>query len=494
MTEVPRRAFVTLCRQPSPGAGSQTNHQDVNPLPFLNRIQRWADLRPAETAIAVGGRGFSWSELRGAAEELVPSTRETYILSEPNAAEFAALYCAGIAGGRRIAVLDPAWTPQATEEITRRLHSQSHPGGTALEDGDADSTFLVGFTAGTTSTPKAFMRSRRSWQASFDASIEFFGLRPDDKTLAPGPLSASLNLYALSECLYAGTEFHTLRNFDVGDAHAVIIHDGITRLVLVPTMLRLLSERGIMASVDASSIRTIICAGSKLDARTLNAARRWAPNATIFEYYGAGELSFVSGRGFAAGEPLDAAGTAIGRPFPGVEVKILDDHGRSLPNDTPGNISVKSPMVCQGYLWGDYGKALRCLDGYFTVGDQGYLQNGDLHILGRSSDMINTAGNNIYPHEVELALLSIPGVEAAVAVGEPDDLRGRRVVAGIVPSCGGLTRNAVTSGLDALLSSDKRPLHYYLLSEMPLTDRGKIDRRMFLEWIENNDARLDRLL
>ncbi|XAS74107.1 AMP-binding protein [Micrococcaceae bacterium Sec5.1] len=462
-------------------------------MPFLNRIQMWADLRPDDTAIAVGGRGFSWSELRGAAAELLPSTPDLYILSEPNTAEFAALYCAGIAGERQIAVLDPAWTPQAREEILRRLPSPSWGAGTVLEDGDPDSAFLIGFTAGTTSTPKAFTRSRRSWQASLDASIDFFGLRPDDKTFAPGPLSASLSLYALSECLYAGTAFHTLHGFEVGDAHAVITHDGITRLVLVPTMLRLLSERGLMASVDASGIRTIICAGSKLDARTLEAARRWAPNATIFEYYGAAELSFVSGRGLPARAPLDAAGTAIGRPFPGVEVQILDDLGRRLPESTPGNISVKSPGVCQGYLWGDDGKALHYLDGHVTVGDQGYLQDGELHILGRSSDMINTAGKNIYPHEVELALSSIPGVETAVAIGMPDDLRGQRVVAGVVASCGGLTPTTLNSGLEALLSKDKRPLHYYLLSEIPLTDRGKIDRKMFLEWIKNNDTRLNQL-
>jgi long-chain acyl-CoA synthetase len=462
-------------------------------MPFLNRIQMWADVRPDDTAIAVGGRGFSWAQLRGAAEELLPSTPETYVLSEPNSAEFAALYCAGIAKGRQIALLDPAWTPQAREEVSRRLPSPSGATGTALEDGDPDGTFLIGFTSGTTSTPKAFTRSRRSWQASFDASIEFFGLRPDDKTLAPGPLSASLNLYALSECLYAGTEFHTLRTFDVGDAHAVIAHDGITRLVLVPTMLRLLSERGLMASVDASGIRTIICAGSKLDARTLEAARRWAPNATIFEYYGASELSFVSGRCFAAGEPLDTAGTAIGRPFPGVEIQILDDHGAPLPEGTAGNICVKSAMVCQGYLWGDDGKGLRCLDGRYTVGDQGYLLGADLHILGRSSDMINTAGKNVYPHEIELALSSIPGVEAAVAVGMNDDLRGHRVVAGVVPSCGGLTATALSAGLEDVLAREKRPLHYYSLDELPLTDRGKVSRRMLLEWISTNDHRLHRL-
>ncbi len=462
-------------------------------MPFLNRIQMWADLRPDDTAIAVGGRGFSWAQLRGAAEELLPSTPETYVLSEPNSPEFAALYCAGIAKGRQIALLDPAWTPQALEDASQRLPSPSVATGTVLEDGDPDATFLIGFTSGTTSTPKAFTRSRRSWQASFDASIEFFGLRPDDRTLAPGPLSASLNLYALSECLYAGTEFHTLRNFDVGDAHAVIAHDGITRLVLVPTMLRLLSERGLMASIDASGIRTIICAGSKLDVRTLEAARRWAPNATIFEYYGAAELSFVSGRSFAAGEPLDTEGTAIGRPFPGVEIEILDNHGAPLPDGTAGNIYVRSAMVCQGYLWGDDGKGLRCLDGRYTVGDQGYLLGADLHILGRSSDRINTAGKNVYPHEIELALSSIPGVEAAVAVGMPDDMRGHRVVAGVVPSCGGLTTTALSAGLEAVLSRDKRPLSFYSLDELPLTDRGKLSRRMLLEWISTNDRRLHRL-
>jgi long-chain acyl-CoA synthetase len=150
-------------------------------------------------------------------------------------------------------------------------------------------------------------------------------------------------------------------------------------------------------------------------------------------------------------------------------------------------------MVCQGYLWGDDGKALRCLDGHFTVGDQGYLQNGELHILGRSSDMINTAGKNIYPHQVELALSSIPSVQTAVEVGMPDDLRGHRVVAGVVPSCGGLTATTLNSGLEALLSKDKRPLHYYLLSQIPLTDRGKVDRKMFLAGMNNNDARLSQL-
>jgi acyl-CoA synthetase (AMP-forming)/AMP-acid ligase II len=466
-------------------------------MPFLNKIQRWAEERPQDTAVVVAGRRLGWAELRDAAAAAVACSGGVTVLAEANSVDFAVRFAAAVAGGRQCAVLDPAWPAQLHGDILQRLQEHVLPAevssGDALADGPPESTFLIGLTSGTTSVPKAFSRSRRSWQQSFDASIEFFGLRQDDVTLAPGPLAASLNLYALAECLYAGSEFQTLETFDVGDVHAAITHDRVTRLVLVPTMLRLLSERGLTGCVDASGVRTIICAGSKLDARTLEAARRWAPNATIFEYYGASELSFVSGVGLPAGELLDAGGTGIGRPFPGVEVRVLDDGGANLPDGEPGNICVRSPMVSNGYLWGDDGEALRSFDGWFTVGDQGYLAGGELHILGRRADMILTAGKNVYPHEVELALASVPGVAAAVAAGMPDDIRGQRVVAGVVASHGGITATQLKAGLESILPRDKRPLQYFSLAELPTTDRGKVSRNILLDWINSQDNRVRHL-
>ena len=479
-------------------------------MPFLNRLQQWADDRPDDTAVVVAGRHLSWAALRDAAEARTAESGAVTVLAQPNSVDFAVSFAAAVAGDRQCAVLDPTWPGQLQADITARLTSaagaqprpkqprpnQHGPGelrDSELRDGSPESPFLIGLTSGTTSVPKAFTRSRRSWQLSFDASIEFFGLTQRDKTLAPGPLAASLNLYALSECLYAGSEFHTLESFDVGDVHTAITHDGITRLVLVPTMLRLLSERGLAGCVDASGITSIICAGSKLDARTLEAARRWAPRATIFEYYGASELSFVSGAGLRSGAPLDAGGTGIGKPFPGVDVRILDDDGTQLPDGTDGNICVRSGMVSNGYLWGDDGQALRSFDGWYTVGDQGYLRDGELHILGRRSDMIITAGKNVYPHEVELALASVPGVAAAVASGMTDDVRGQRVVAGVVPSHGGITATQLKAGLDDVLPRDKRPLQYFALTELPVTDRGKVSRQLLLDWIEAGDTRIRRL-
>ncbi|MDQ4047377.1 MAG: AMP-binding protein [Actinomycetota bacterium] len=486
-------------------------------MPFLNRLQLWAADRPDDTAVVVAGRRLSWAELRDAAEATATgNTAEITVLAERNSTHFAVAFTAAVAGERQCAVLDPSWPEPLLNEIAERLGTASRavPGtvgasgsGTTgrvapapesadglLVDGDPGTSFLIGLTSGTTSVPKAFTRSRRSWQESFEASMEFFGLRQDDKTLAPGPLTSSLNLYALAECLYAGSEFHTLESFDVGDVHAAIGHDGITRLVLVPTMLRMLSERGLTGCVDASGVRTIICAGSKLDARTLEAARRWAPNATIYEYYGASELSFVSGTGLPAGKPLDAGGTGIGRPFPGVEVRILDDAGGALPDGAAGNICVRSGMVSNGYLWGDDGQALRSFNGWFTVGDQGYLENGELHILGRRSDMIITAGKNVYPHEVELALASVPGVASAVAAGLSDDVRGQRVVAGIIPSHGGVTATQLKTGLEEILPWYKRPQQYFALTELPMTDRGKVSRRIMLDWISTSDSRVQRLV
>ncbi len=472
-------------------------------MPFLDRLNRWADDRPDDVAVVVGGDRISWAGLRDAATERLAQAGTTTILTNHNSTDFAIAFCAAVAGDRRCAVLDPTWPQTMIDDVRRRIDysppraalpvspqlGEADPPRQGLVDGNPETDFLIGLTSGTTSVPKAFTRTRRSWQVSFEASIDFFELQEGDRTLAPGPLAASLNLYALSECLYAGSAFHTLPAFDVGDAHAAIAHDGITRLVLVPTMLRLLSERGLAGGVDASGLTSIVCAGSKLDARTLEAARRWAPNAAIYEYYGASELSFVSGTRLAAGEPMDAGGTGIGAPFPGVELRILDDEGRRLADGEHGNISVRSGMISNGYLWGDDGQAMRDLAGWYTVGDQGYVQDGILHILGRRADMIITAGKNVYPHEVELALASVPGVSAAVAAGLPDDIRGQRVVAGVLPVCGAVSATQLRTGLDGLLARDKRPLQYFQLAEMPVTGRGKVSRRVLLDWIDGRDPR-----
>lgn len=465
-------------------------------MPFLDRISAWAAEKPHDVAVVCGSQRLSWSELADRAGQLARSGEDVRILQEPNGVQFAARWAAGVAGRRECAVLDPLWPAELTAEVRERLTQRwraSMPAPTELEDGDDDASFLVGLTSGTTSVPKAFSRTRGSWRRSFEASISLFGLSPDDRVLAPGPLSASLNLYTLSECLFAGASFHMLPHFDVGDAHVEIGRASITRLVLVPTMLRVLAERGLAGDVDASGISAIVCSGQKLDRRTLEATMRWAPNAAVWEYYGASELSFVAARAHEPGERPSEVGTGVGRAFPGVDLAILDDDGGPVPDGETGNICVRGGLVSEGYVWGDDGQAFIRLGEWCTVRDQGYVRDGELHVLGRTQDMINTGGQNVYPHEVEAALAMLPGVAEVVAAGIPDDVRGQRVVAGVVPAHAGLCQLQLRAGLEGRLPPAKRPLQYFQLDELPVTERGKLSRALFQQWVLEGDVRARKL-
>ncbi|KHL05211.1 class I adenylate-forming enzyme family protein [Sinomonas humi] len=466
-------------------------------MPFLDRLAAWAAEKPDEPAVVCGREHLSWAELAAQAGRLAGSGEDARVLQAPNGVGFAVRWAAGVAAERECAVLDPAWPAALTERVgglldTRWGSQAVEPA--PLEDGDDGASFLVGLTSGTTSVPKAFSRTRSSWRQSFDASVRLFGLTPEDHVLAPGPLSASLNLYTLSECLYAGATFHTLPHFDVADSHAEILARGITRLVLVPTMLRVIAERGLAGDVDASGITGVVCSGQKLDRRTLEATRRWAPQAVVWEYYGASELSFVAATAHRPGEAPAEVGTAVGRAFPGVELGILDDEGVPVAPEETGNIAVRSAMVSDGYVWGDDGRAFTRLGEWCTVRDQGFLRDGELHVLGRTQDMINTGGHNVYPHEVEAALAMLPGVAEVVVAGVADDIRGQRVVAGIVPAHAGLCQLQLRAGLEGRLPPAKRPLQYLELDELPVTERGKLSRAEFQRWILEGDSRARQLV
>ncbi|WP_336649817.1 class I adenylate-forming enzyme family protein [Kocuria rosea] len=461
-------------------------------MPFLDRVTRWAEERPQELAVACGNDRLTWGDLRDGAAALAASGEPTGILRQANGADFAVRWAAGVAEERVCAVLDPSWPEDLTAQVRERCAARlpADPAPAELRDGDLASAFLIGLTSGTTALPKGFQRSRASWRRSFEASAEHFGLGPEDRVLAPGPLAASLNLYALSECLHAGAGFVTLPGFDVAAAHAAITGHGVTRLVLVPTMLRVLAQRGLAGGVDASGVTAIVCAGQKLDATTLEAARRWAPQAAIWEYYGAAELGFVAARRHRPGEAAEDSGTAVGTAFPGVEVAVLDESGHSVPEGQAGTICVRSDLVCDGYLWGDDGQALGRLGGMHTVRDQGFLRHGKLHVLGRAAEMINTGGLNVYPHEVEAELSLVPGVADVVVAGLPDDARGQRIVAGILPATAGPDRRRIRAELEGRLAPAKRPQQYWELRELPVTANGKLSRAVFRDWILEGDARV----
>ncbi len=342
-------------------------------------------------------------------------------------------------------------------------------------------TFLIGFTSGTTSTPKAFARNRKSWRASLDASRTVFAVSSDSHTLAPGPLSHGVTLYAFAETLDAGAAFHGLARFSVPTCRRLLKSGDVRRLVAVPTMLDALSTSSPFRAVDA-----VTTAGAKLAPASLSKARDTFPCATICEYYGASELGFVSVSRHTQ-TASDAPSDSVGRPFAHVTLQ-LRENGQTVPQGKVGTIFVRGDLAIDKYLSGATSHGFRREGPWATVGDLGrILPDGSLALIGREGGMVLTGGYNVYPQEVADTLLRSEQISAAQVLGQEDALLGQRLVAILE---GRIDYFALKAHCAQHLPNYKTPRAFYRVEAWPLTSRPKIARATLESWLDQKDPRL----
>jgi len=298
----------------------------------------------------------------------------------------------------------------------------------------APGTLAIIYTSGTAGRPKGAILSRAAFIASARASAARLGWRDDDRWLISLPLAHVGALSALVRCLLARKPAILGRPEEMDRHRATIVS-------LVPTQLARLLDAG---WEPPAHLRLVLLGGAAATPRLLGRARsRGVPVVTT---YGLTEAcSQVATQ--IPGE--DSPG--CGPPLPGTRVRIVDDH-----------IEIDGPTLFSGYL----GEPPRA-PGWFRTGDFGRLDDGgNLHVLGRRTDLIVTGGENVYPAEVE-AHLDARGVTACV-FGLPDETWGEIV------AC------AATAPLppDALdgLASFKRPRRVAVVDAIPLTATGKPDR------------------
>jgi long-chain acyl-CoA synthetase len=359
---------------------------------------------------------------------------------------------------------------------------------------NAQSTFLISFTSGTTSAPKAFSRNRSSWIKSLRSSKTVFGVDQSTTTLAPGPLAHGLSLYAMAETLSAGAHFVSLEKFNADAVISLVDLYKVKRLVMVPTMLHALCELLERREIKIDDVTSIVSAGAKLQPSMLARLNRVLPNAMIFEYYGASELGFIS---YAARDVNDDGldlGADVGTAFPGVEIEIRDELGQCLSVDHVGTICVKSDLMCDGYVMGGDGVGFKADSDWASVGDLGYLDTDNkLHLIGRSDGMIISGGNNIYPSQIEREILKTDGIKCAVVMGVADQYLGTKLVAIISHFQQNLTYDNLMMDMSTTLAKHSHPKIIYIVQEWPLTESGKISMQTLVQWIENSDDRLDPL-
>lgn len=328
-------------------------------------------------------------------------------------------------------------------------------------------------TSGTTGAPKG--TERRPSRATASAALgvlEAIPFRRGDVMVLPAPL---FHAWGLSQLLIGATLGSTIvlrRSFDPEQVAADVEAHGATVLSVVPVMLhRLLAAD---PSFDMSSLQVVASSGSALPSRL---AERWMDRfgPTLYNLYGSTEVGQVS---IATPDDLLVDPGTAGRPVRGVDVEIVDDDGSTVPRGDVGRIVVRSGMHFDGYTDGG---TKEMVDAHMSIGDLGRIDDaGRLQVLGRSDDMIISGGENLYPANIERALLQHPSVTEAVVVGVADDDLGQKVRAIIVAPEAGPTRSLVAdvkASITDALAPHERPRDYVVVDALPRNASGKVLRR-----------------
>jgi malonyl-CoA/methylmalonyl-CoA synthetase len=338
-----------------------------------------------------------------------------------------------------------------------------------------DGAAMIAFTSGTTGRSKGAVLSHGNLRAGAEALVDAWGWTPDDRLVHALPMFHMHGLgAAINGSLTAGASMVVLPRFDpaaVVDAAAE--HDA-TMFFGVPTMYARLRDTGHLA--ELSGLRLLVSGSAPLDPALFQAIAASTGQAPI-ERYGMSETVMLTSN------PLHGERRAgsVGLPLPGVQVRLGEG----------GSVEVTGPNVFAGYWERPEANAEAfTADGWFRTGDIGELDpDGHLRLVGRASDLIITGGYNVYPREVEDAVLEHPAVADAAVVGIPDDTWGETVAAYVVlredlaahgVHAAGIS-DALTAHVETRLAAYKRPRSWTVVAELPRNAMGKVRRDLLRE-------------
>ncbi len=346
-----------------------------------------------------------------------------------------------------------------------------------------DDLAVLMYTSGTSGLPKGVMLTYGNIQSDVDAAIEHADLKHQHKFLGVIPLFHSFGMTAMMVApIQLGTSVVYLARFSaVGTLNAIREH-GVSILFGVPSMFAAIAHLKSATPDDFKSIYAIISGGEPLP-KSLYEGFLQRFGVPILEGYGLTETSPV----VTLNVPQDRRPGSVGKPLPGVIIKIADEAGNALHGGQIGEIWLKGPMVMKGYynLPEDTAAALTA-DHFFKTGDLGMVDaDGYLHITGRKKEMIIVSGEKAYPREIEDTLLRHPAVADAAVVAKKDASRGEVVVAFVI------LKEGQTAGADELrnfcrdqgLVQWKCPREVYLTKDLPRSPTGKVLKRVLAEQV-----------
>ncbi len=319
------------------------------------------------------------------------------------------------------------------------------------------------YTSGTTGRPKGVwsgVLDPAAAQALFEDEADVWAFDGGDTHLVCSPMHHSVSIRFAAGTLLRGGRLVVLSRFDAATAVDALTRYSPTTTFMAPTALQRVLAHGVDAS-QLASLRLLVHAGSPCPPALKHAALALVGDGVLWEFYGSTEGQFTV---CSPDEWLEHPGT-VGRARP----------RRSLHLDD-GVVWCRCPSFARFSYWGDPDATAQAWrDDAFSVGDLGHLDaDGYLYLDARRDDLIITGGVNVYPAEVEAALVELTGVVEVGVFAREDPHWGQRVCAAVV---GDVDETALRTHAAARLAPYKRPKEYFGLDALPRTDTGKLRRR-----------------
>lgn len=362
------------------------------------------------------------------------------------------------------------------------LHADQHEPATRSQSDLA----AILYTSGTTGRSKGAMLTHDNLLSNARTLLRHWDWRHNDCLIHALPIFHIHGLFVASHCaLLSGTPMRWLDTFQ---PDAVLRHIADTALpqatvfMGVPTMYgRLLALPGLSRALT-QGMRLFISGSAPLQPSAFDAFKRETGH-TILERYGMSETGMLCSNPCHARDGQRLAGS-VGRPLPGVSLRVVDDQGEPLPAGETGQVEVNGPNVFVGYL-GMPEKTTEAFapGGWFRTGDVARIdKNGFVHLVGRAKDLIITGGLNVYPAEVESHLDRLPGVTESAVIGAPHPDFGEGVVAILTANAGHTLNEAdVIRSMRERLSAFKCPKRVFMTDELPRNAMGKVQKNVLRE-------------
>jgi fatty-acyl-CoA synthase len=340
----------------------------------------------------------------------------------------------------------------------------------------------VNFTGGTTGKPKGVMSSYRVTSYMTQIQLAEWEFPEDLRMLIATPLSHAAAAFFIP-VLQKGGAFYVMQGFSPDGFFDMVEQHRITATMLVPVMLYFLLDSPRAKTADMSSMESIFYGASPMSpARLTQAIEMWGP--VFYQFFGQSEAPMVLANMRRAEHDLSKPErlAACGRPSPWVHLALLDGDGNPVAAGEPGEICVRGPLVMSGYKDMPEATAEAFAGGWLHTGDVGRLdEDGFLHIVDRTKDMIVTGGFNVYPREVEDVLSRHESVQQVVVIGVPDEQWGEAVKAVVVVRPGVAADDALAAALKQQVKEAKgsvqAPKSVDFVDAIPLTPVGKPDKK-----------------